>query len=58
MTNFLHLWVNVSERFMKLKIDHATFKTMRREKLVPKVLGKAVSKGARWNRILSGKTRE
>ena len=31
---------------MKLKIDHATFKTMRREKLVPKVLGKAVSKGS------------
>ena len=46
MTNFLHHWVNASEKFMKLKIDHTTFKTMRREKLVPKVLGKSVSKGS------------
>ena len=46
MTNLLHQWISASERAIKLKINHTTFKIMRREKLVPKVLGKAVSKGS------------
>ena len=39
-------WLNACVEAEKLKIDHSSFKQMRREKVVPKRLGKQISKGS------------
>ena len=40
----LQQWVNASVKFEELKVDHKSYREMRREKVLPKVLGKALSK--------------
>ena len=44
LVHLLTSWVNAVSRFEELKIDHSSFKQMRREKLIPKRLGRVISK--------------
>ena len=44
--HLLTSWLNACVEAEKLKIDHSSFKQMRREKVVPKRLGKQISKGS------------
>ena len=44
--HLLRTWVSECVKAAELKIDHTAFKQMRREKVLPKRLGKAYSKGS------------
>ena len=40
----LQQWANTSARCEELKVDYNTYREMRREKVLPKILGKALSR--------------
>ena len=62
--HILTSWLSACVDAEKLKIDYSSFKQMRREKVVPKRLGKQISKGSemepfsanedQWAQILRG----
>ena len=62
--HLLTSWLSACVDAEKLKIDYSSFKQMRREKVVPKRLGKQISKGSemepfsanedQWAQILRG----